>query len=150
MVRKTADVLPDLYEADETAWLDTMAALIEQGRLKELDYASLAGYLADMAKRDRREVESRLTLLMTHLLKWQFQPRKRTGSWRSTIRAQSQELRRDLAGGVLRNHAETMLPELYVDAVERASDETGLPKKRFPGECPYSLDQLLAAAALEE
>src|SRR5437660_339067 len=78
MVLKRTPSLPDLYEADETAWLETMARLIAAGRRDELDYTHLQEYLSDMANRDRRTVESRLTILMTHLLKCQFQPEKRT------------------------------------------------------------------------
>ncbi|MGQ0591183.1 MAG: DUF29 family protein [Gammaproteobacteria bacterium] len=64
----TVQVLPRgvLYEHDETAWLETMAELIRLGRLDEIDYPNLAEYLADMARRDRREVESRLTVLIVH------------------------------------------------------------------------------------
>ena len=50
--------LPDLYEQDETAWLDIMSKLVAQGRFEELDCGHLSEYLADMAKRDRREVFS--------------------------------------------------------------------------------------------
>src|SRR5437762_265465 len=63
-----------LYERDETAWLEAMADLIRTGRLDEVDYPNLAEYLADMARRDRREVDSRLVVLLAHVLKWVHQP----------------------------------------------------------------------------
>jgi len=81
MVLKLTPALPDLYEVDETAWLEAMAALLESGRREELDYANLLEYLTDMAKRDRREVKSRLKVLLAHLLRWKYQPELRTGSW---------------------------------------------------------------------
>ena len=101
----TAQVLPPgvLYERDETAWLETMAELIRLGRLDELDYSNLAEYLADMARRDRREVESRLTVLISHALKWTHQPDHRSGSWRGTIVEQRQELEGLVSRGVLRS-----------------------------------------------
>ncbi|MBA2591086.1 MAG: DUF29 domain-containing protein [Gammaproteobacteria bacterium] len=74
-----------LYEHDETAWLETMAELIRLGRLDEIDYPNLAEYLADMARRDRWEVENRLTVLIVHALKWAYQPDRRSGSWKATI-----------------------------------------------------------------
>ena len=80
MIVKPTEKLADLYEADETAWLDAMAESIRKGRLDDLDYAHLAEYLEDMAKRDRREVKSRLTVLAAHVLKWQHQPKKRSRS----------------------------------------------------------------------
>ncbi len=139
-----------LYEQDETAWLETMAELIRLGRLNEVDYPNLAEYLADMARRDRREVESRLTVLLTHVLKWTYQPDRRSGSWRGTIVEKRQELEGLLSGGVLRNHAEALLADVYRRAVERAAAETELPSETFPAASPYTLDQLLSADLLAE
>lgn len=139
-----------LYDQDETAWLEAMSELIRAGRLDEIDYPNLAEYLADMARRDRREVESRLTVLITHLLKWFHQPDRRSGSWRGTIVEQRQELEGLVDRGVLRNHAEAVLEEAYHKAVERAVAETGLPAESFPTTCSYSLDQLLSSDFLAE
>jgi uncharacterized protein DUF29 len=150
MVQRTADILPELYEADETAWLEAMAELIEQGRFAEIDYAHLGEYLADMARRDRREVESRLIVLLAHLLKWAHQAAKRTKSWRGTIVAQRQDLESELGRGVLWNHAEAVLDKAYAKAVERASAETELPAETFPAQCPYTLEQLLSPEILTE
>ena len=150
MIQKRTTIDADLYEADETAWLDAMSELIEQGRFDELDYAHLREYLSDIAKRDRREIESRLTLLIEHLLKWEYQTRKRTRSWRRTILVQQQELADDCAGGVLRNHAEETLGNIYSKAVGRAVAETGLAPNAFPKECPYTLDQALTQKLAEE
>jgi hypothetical protein len=139
-----------LYRQDETAWLEATAELIRQGRLEEVDYPNLAEYLADMARRDRREVESRLTALIAHALKWAHQPERRSGSWRGTVIEQRQELEGLASRGVLRNHAEAVLAEVYRKAVERAAAETELPADTFPAACPYTLDQLLSADLLAE
>ena len=139
-----------LYERDETAWLEAMSELIRLGRLDEVDYSHLAEYLADMARRDRREVESRLTVLLTHLLKWAYQLERRSGSWKGTIIEQRQELEALTGRGVLRNHAEVELPGAYRKAVERATAETGLPAETFPEACPYSFDQLLSGELFAE
>jgi hypothetical protein len=144
MIQRAVGPLSALYEEDETAWLEAMAALIQQDRLAELDYPHLVEYLSDMARRDRREVESRLAILLTHVLKWVHQPDHRTRSWRGTIIEQRQELAQHVQRGVLRNHAESVLGAVYTRAVERAAAETGLGVAAFPAECPYSLDQLLA------
>src|SRR5580704_414853 len=119
MVRRTAEVLPELYEKDETAWLELMAELIRAGRLDELDYPHLREYLADMARRDRREVLSRLAVLIAHLLKWTYQSEKRSKSWQVTIVTQRQNLADLLESGVLRNHAVEVLPKAYANAVLR-------------------------------
>jgi len=142
MIATPVQRLADLYQTDETAWLEAMAGLAAQRRGSELDYEHLAEFLTDMAKRDRREVESRLAVLIAHLLKWQFQPEKRSRSWRLTVEQQRQELRRLLTSGTLRNHAEAMLAEVYADGLKQAVIETGLPESAFPAECPYSLAQV--------
>lgn len=134
-----------LYEQDETAWLETMAALAADGRVAELDCANLAEYLADMAKRDRREVFSRLVVLFTHLLKWDHQPAGRGGSWRGTIREQRRELGQLLESGTLRNHAATVLGNAYAEARSQADDEIGLDAATFPANHPWTLDEAVDA-----
>src|SRR5206468_4302852 len=101
--------LAELYEQDETAWLEKTAELIAQRRYAELDHDNLSGYLTDMARRDKREVFSRLILLLTHLLKWDHQPDQRSNSWRGTILAQRRELRLLLESGTLRRYAGEVL-----------------------------------------
>jgi hypothetical protein len=150
MIQRAANRLAQLYEADETAWLEAMAELISQGRWDDLDYAHLGEYLGDMARRDRREVKSRLTTLLAHVLKWEQQSEHRSRSWRSTIIEQRQELSGLVTRGVLRQHAEAVLAEAYAEAVERAAAETGLTAESFTAECPYTLDQLLSPDYLGE
>jgi hypothetical protein len=147
-----AQALPPgvLYQQDETAWLEAMAELIRLGRLEELDYPNLAEYLADMARRDRREVESRLTILIAHALKWARQADRRSGSWRATIIEQRQELEGLVSRGVLRSHAAAVLADVYRKAVERVAAETDLPPETFSEACPYPLEQLLSADLLAE
>lgn len=144
MILRGSELLAELYEVDETAWLEAMVELIEQDRIDDLDFNHLREYLTDMARRDRREVESRLIVLLMPLLKWEFQPDHRSRNWRATIVEQRQELIRLMGTGILRNHAESVLNDVYPEAVERAVAETGMPKESFPAECPYSLDRVLS------
>ncbi len=137
-----AEPLAALYEADETAWLDAMSDLVAEGRFAELDRAHLAEYLADMAKRDRREVNCRMAQLLAHLLKWYFQPEKRTRSWERSIELQRQKLRRILESGTLRNHVEDRLSEIYGDAVRLAVVDTGSAPELFPAVCPFDWQQI--------
>ena len=99
MIKASAN-LADLYEADETAWLDAMVELIRQGAHSELDYAHLEEYLSDMATRERREVKSRLIVLITHILKWVHQSNHRSKSWGRTIIEQRQEISDEIGRGV--------------------------------------------------
>jgi hypothetical protein len=144
MTQRTELALPDLYAEDETAWLDAMVDLLGAGAHAELDFASLREYLSDMAKRDRREVESRLVVLLAHVLKWVHQADQRSRSWRGSIVEQRQELKRLASRGILRKHAESVLADVYQEAMERAAAETGMAMEAFPAECAYSLDDLLS------
>jgi hypothetical protein len=137
-----------LYETDETAWLEAMAELVGQRRFAELDHRHLSEYLADMARRDRREVQSRLVTLLAHLLKWQHQPDHRSPSWRGTILEQRRELRGLLESGTLRNHALAVLAGCYDDARKQAAAETDLPLATFPAGPAPELDALLDDDAL--
>jgi hypothetical protein len=144
MVQRTPVATATLYELDETGWLEAAADLIRNGRLTEVDLNSLAEYLTDMAKRDRREVLSRLVALLSHLLKWEYQPERRSGSWRGTILEQQRELRQLLESGTLRNHATAVFADAYADARKQAAAETGLARTAFPEECGWDLDGALA------
>lgn len=143
---RTIQTLPlsHLFDQDETAWLETMSRLAAQGRFGEMDFENLSEYLADMAKRDRREVFSRLVTLLTHLLKWEHQPDRRIPPWRGTIVEQRRELRKLLESGTLRNHALAVLAEYYVDARKQAAADAGLLRDTFPAECAWDLESLLA------
>ena len=140
-----AEVLPpSLYEADEVGWLEQMARCIAEGRFGEIDYPHLEEYLTDMGVRDRREARSRLVILLTHWLKWEYQPDLRSTSWRLTINDQRRQLSMIADAKTLRNHLGTVLEDAYFDAVEDASVETGLPPSAFPAANPRTLEEWLA------
>lgn len=143
MIVRSPENLSQLFEIDETAWLESMSALIREGNFDDCDHEHLAEYLDDMAKRDRRELESRLVVLLSHVLKWAGQPAKRSRSWLVTVDEQKYELGRLLTSGTLRRHAIAELNQVYEAARRRASVESGLDMSAFPAECPYSLDELL-------
>ncbi len=141
--------LASLYETDETSWLERMAELIAERRFSDLDYDNLREFLTDMARRDKREVLSRLTVLIAHRLKWEHQPTKRTTSWESTIAEQRRELEVLLESGTLFRHARDVLGRAYEGAVEQAAIETGRPASSFPAESERSLEDWLARGDFE-
>jgi Domain of unknown function DUF29 len=134
----------ELYELDFFEWTQRNAELLSQGCLESVDIPHIAEELADLGKRDRRETESFLERLIAHLLKWQMQPRKRSISWRSSIRDSRAQLRRIFKQSPsLRRYAGESIADVYPDARRKASDETSLPLAAFPEKCPYSFDQLM-------
>jgi len=136
----------DLYDEDFFEWTLRNAELLRAGRFAEADIAHIAEELEDMGKRHQHELSSRLRVLLTHLLKWQIQVLRRSGSWRATIDTQRQEIA-DLLRQMpsLRNALQQGLPEAYPRAVNKAAGETGLAPTVFPPSCPFRLEQILDA-----
>ena len=142
---------PKLYEEDFVAWAYETARLLREGRLDQIDIEHVAEEIEGMANRDRRELLSRLTVLIHHLLKWGWQPEKRSGSWKLTIGSQRTEIDRQLEDSPsLRRILSPSLPRVYREAVKNAADETDLPKDTFPRECPFSVAQILDEDFLPE
>jgi hypothetical protein len=134
--------LAALYEPDETAWLEESSRHIRAGRLDCLDYENLASYLEDMARRDRREIQSRLTILVAHLLKWHYQADKRTRSWEQTILTQRFELEGAMTK-TLEQHAHDVLAKAYRSAVKLAAAQTRCDATTFPVDCPFTVEQIM-------
>lgn len=139
--RLAADTPEDgLYDEDFVAWIERQAALLRSGTLTALDRANLAEELEDMGKAKRQELRSRLEVLLTHLLKYQFQPAMRTGNWLGTIGEQRHRIEdvveespslRPLLAELLED------AKLYKRAIQKAALETGLSAGTFPPVNPY-------------
>jgi hypothetical protein len=133
------------YEEDLFAWTQEQAALLRAHAQEGLDWENLAEELESMGRRDRRELKSRIRVILLHLLKWQAKPDLRGPSWRSTLRTQRREIRDLLQQSPsLRREVPDMVRDAYGDAVKVAVDETELPAKTFPKTCPYEPDEVLA------
>ena len=74
-----------LHDSDFYAWSLEQAALLRAGRVAEADLAAIAEEIESMGKTEKRELVSRLTVLLLHLLKWRYQPAGRGNSWRLSI-----------------------------------------------------------------
>jgi hypothetical protein len=83
----------DLYERDEHEWIAAQISALKSGQMSRLDREKLIEFLSEMTIRDRRELKSRLTVLLLHLLKVRFQPERLSASWVSTILVQQNEIR---------------------------------------------------------
>jgi hypothetical protein len=136
----------DLYAQDFYAWTQATAALIRQGKWHEVDPESLAEELESLGKRDRRELESQLEVLIMHLLKWRYQPERREHghSWYDTILEQRGQIQRLLEDSPsLRPQVAMLLGQHYSRACRRAMGETQLSETVFPQECPWTAGQVL-------
>jgi len=136
------------YDTDFYAWAEEQATLLRSGRFSQLDIAHVAEEIEDLGKRERRALESRLGVLLGHLLKWRFQadyPNRK--SWRATINAQRRSIAKLLDDNPsLRPQLHELLPSAYADAVDLAVAETPLDYDAFPQQCPWTIDEILAHA----
>jgi hypothetical protein len=105
--------------------------------------SNLAEEIESLGKRDLRELESRMTVLLVHLLKWEYQNERRSRSWRSTIDEQRERIKRILADSPsLRPKLDARIEDLYRPAVIRAARETRIPRRTFPS-APISIGEAL-------
>ena len=131
------------YEQDFYQWTQEQAELLKAGALSQLDVENLIEEIESMGKSQKRALISRMTVLLMHLLKWDYQPDRRSGSLKSTIITQRKEIKRLLKDNPgLKSIITEMLTETYLDAAEIASAETELPESTFPETCPYTVEHL--------
>jgi len=132
------------YDKDIILWSKQQARLLRAGRFSELDIEHLADEIEDVGKSEKRELASRMAVLLAHLLKWSRQPRKRSNSWRATINDQRKQIALAIKAtpslkGVMRDP--DWQEVTWLDARAQARGETGLPEEDLPEACPWTMEQ---------
>jgi hypothetical protein len=133
-----------LYDSDFYAWSREQAELLRAGKLAEADIEHIAEEIDSMGRTEKRELISRLTVLLLHLLKWRYQPGKRGPSWEASIRVQRLDVGEHLDDNP---SLSPLLPQALASAYRKARleaiAETGLPGATFPEACPWTVEQAL-------
>jgi hypothetical protein len=133
-----------LYDQDFYQWTQEQAGLLKIGALSQLDVENLIEEIESMGKSQKKELISRLTVLIAHLLKWDYQPERRGRSWELTIKAQRVQIRRHISENPsLKSMLLNAVILAYEVATISAAAETGLPESAFPEICPYTVEQLM-------
>ena len=137
--------MSELYDRDFYAWANDQAGLLRAGKLSSADIANIAEEIETLGRSEKRELVSRLTVLLQHLLNWRFQPERRGRSWELSIANARDELTDHLGENP---SLKAMLPEAIATGYRRArrsaEQETGLPGNTFPVECPWTFDQAMS------
>ena len=129
---------------DFALWAAEQAALVRGGKFDRVDLENVAEELESLGRGDKYEIVHRLEVLLTHLLKWEFQPAKRSNSWRATISEQRYRIDNLLQESPsLKSHPGQSLRRAYILGLNDAITQTGLPESAFPETCPYSIEQIL-------
>ncbi len=134
----------DLYEQDYVLWLQATVELLRQGKLEQVDILNLIEEIEDMGRSEKRALESNLEALLRHLLKYQYQPERRSNSWRFTIlehRDRINRLFRDSPS--LKPYYESVFVDCYTSARRKAAVETGLSIEIFPENAPFTPEETL-------
>ncbi len=138
---------PKLYETDFYAWTNEQAALLRSGNLSTADIENIAEEIESMGRSEKRELVNRLTVLLLHLLKWQFQPERRGASWRASIQNTRDQLADHLVDNPsLKAQSQAAIASAFRYAGRQATAETGLSGTTFPKSCPWSFEQIMDEA----
>ena len=140
-----------LYGMDFAAWIEQQAELLRAGDVAALDLENLAEEIEGLGNNERRELASRIEVLLMHLLKWKIQVDHRSRSWRSTILEQRSRIELVIEDSPsLRRQVPSAIAKRYALARRRAIDDTGLLRDCFPDECPFTAGQVLDPDFLPE
>ena len=135
---------PSLYETDFYAWTQEQATLLRDQQWSQIDLQNLIEEIQSLGKQQRQELRNRLSVLIGHLLKWEYQSQRRSRSWLATLRIQRLDIAELLEDNPsLKPYLEEVLRKAYLKGVELAVGETDLPKRIFPVECPYTLPEIV-------
>ncbi len=140
-----------LYETDYVKWIETTVEKLRIRDYSSVDWENLIEEIEDMARSERRSLEGNFVVILTHLLKWQYQPKLRSGTWKGNIVEHRRRIREALKDSPsLKPYLQEVFADCYSDAVELASAETELPMETFPGECLYTSAEVLDSNFLPE
>jgi hypothetical protein len=143
--RGSVAVKNSLYDRDFYAWANEQAALLRAGKVAEADIENIAEEIESMGRGEKRELVNRLTVLLLHLVKWQFQPSFRGNSWRLTIEEQRYRLEDHFnENPSLKAQLSQALRDAYRLTLVEAERETGLSRGTFPKDCPYTFDEAMS------
>jgi hypothetical protein len=139
------------YFSDFSAWIDQTTQLLQEHRWQEIDVVHLIEEIKDLGKSERRAIASQLTRLLLHLLKWEYQPHRRSDSWLDSITDARTQIELAIADSPsLKNYPIQELEDSYQKALRQASKQTNIEISGFPRSCPYSLELVLAEDWLPE
>ena len=139
----------ETYLADFNLWIEQTVKLLRENRWQEIDVANLIEEVEDLGKSERRGIASQLVRLLLHLLKWEYQPQRRSDSWLDSITDARTQIELAIEDSPsLRNYLAENIADSYQRARRQVAKQTNIEIGVFPGNCPYSLEEILAESWL--
>ena len=132
------------HDLDLHAWAREQADALRRRSANELDWDKVAEEIENLVGQQQWELYNRLVVLLTHLLKWAYQPSHRSRSWRATLAIQRREITKLVRRSPsLKSVQNAEFVEAYGTSRLKAETETGLALPTFPLDPPFTLDQAL-------
>ncbi len=133
------------YNTDFVRWTEEQASFLLASDFEHLDLTNLAEEVIDMGNSNVRELESRMIVLLMHLLKCSYQPQRRSRSWDNTIAEQRKRIKRAIKKmpSLKSKMDEEFWEDIWEYARLKADNETGINKEIFPKKMPWEISDIL-------
>lgn len=136
--------MPITYDSDLTAWAKETAQLLRERHWNAIDWEHLIEEVEGLGKSERSAIASQMERIMVHLLKWQYQPQRRSDSWLDSINDGRSQIRRKLEDSPsLQGYPQQVLAKEYARARRETARQTRLAIDIFPEGCPYLIEQVI-------
>lgn len=152
---RSVNVISQIYEQDYPEWLNITLKQLQNRELENVDWEHLIEEIAALGNEQRHKVESYLLRLLIHLLLYDYWESEKEWSgkgWETEIDNFRLELDLLFESKVLYNYCVQVLDKIYQKARKNAIMRSGTLRERksqlspdiFPGNCPYSLAEILS------
>lgn len=132
------------HDEDVYGWAIHTAQLLRDKKMDELDFDNIIEEIEALGRSEKHELLNRFSLIMSHLLKWQYQPTMRGHSWVYSIKEQRKQSKIHLKDNPsLKSKLDEVLGDAYDLAISKAAKETALEETAFPQKCPYTFDEIM-------
>ena len=109
-----------------------------------MDIDLLIEEIEEMGGSLKDALENNLIGVLSHLLKWKYQPEHRSGSWSASIKEHRRRINKSiLKHPSLKKYYESIFEDCYAPALDWAVEETGLSPDIFPQQCPFNSQQVI-------
>lgn len=135
------------YEEDVYGWATHTAELLRKKKMSEVDFDNIIEEIESLGRSEKSQLVNRLSLILSHLLKWQFQPERKTRSWDLTIKENRRRFKNILnENPSLKSKLAEILDDAYYYAKLEAGKETSIDESSFPKDCPYTFEEIMSDA----
>jgi hypothetical protein len=143
-----------LYEDDFYGWIQHTVEAIKHRKFDQVDWENLIEEVESMGRSEKRELKSRLLVILEHLLKlmfWDSEKPQNARGWRNTVIEQRNQVEMILEDSPsLKPWLADHFAESYAKARQQILQKYGLPGDLFPTQPPFSLEDALNADWLPE